>query len=152
MYDMGKAYRSGIKGSVTLDARKAMLAELAETRWKQKETGDVAYMNTFPVSAEEARRLYDILDPVNREFFTYYRTSRGRIAANVGSIRNDSLSALMSFFPFENLDLMEGRARGRCSPLRRRPTERDWTSRVSAFQPDVVSQTIAMPHAGRLAP
>lgn len=109
MYDMGKAYRSGIAGSVTLEARKAMLQDLAEARWRQRETGETAYMNTFPVSVEETQFVYDMLDPVNREFFTYYCTSRGRTAANVGSIRNDSLPALMNFFPFENLDLMAGR-------------------------------------------
>lgn len=109
MYDMGKAYRSGIGGSVTLERRKAILTELGETRWRQFETRETAYMNTFPVSVEETQQVYDVLDPVNREFFTYYCTKRGRTAANVGSIRNDSLPALMNYFPFENLDLMEGR-------------------------------------------
>ncbi|MCH3942862.1 MAG: alpha/beta hydrolase [Atopobiaceae bacterium] len=109
MYDMGKATREGLGHAIGRDARLAMLAQAAEQRWREAAGAQTAYQMAFPVTAEACAAIYDQLDPVSQEFFTYYCTERGRTPNCTGQITLNSTAALMAFFPFANIDLLAGR-------------------------------------------
>lgn len=110
MYDMGKATREGLGHAIGRDARIAMLAAASEQRWREAAGAQTAYaIPAFPTTPEATAALYEQVDPVTQEFFTYYCTSRGRTPNCTGQITMNSTAALMGFFPFANIDLLAGR-------------------------------------------
>ena len=107
MYDMGKATRQGIGNAISLDERKRILQHVAKQRWNEFTGAPIEYNGTFPRVITED--LLEAADPISREFMEYYCTKRGRHIHSTGQITINSTVALMSFYPFANMDLLAGR-------------------------------------------
>ena len=71
MYDMGAAFRNGLKQSVTLEQRKDFIQKATAQRLVEFAGGETQYI---PGTVNE---LTESTDPIQREFFDFYRTSRG---------------------------------------------------------------------------
>lgn len=109
MYDMGAVTREGLKKSVSLEQRKALLVKAAEQRYAEYTTGKGVFMNYLPTKPGPQT------DPVTREFWDFYRTSRG-ISIPAGRTleltQNRMLTSevrFMNFYPFNDLDLIAPR-------------------------------------------
>lgn len=107
MYDMGKGTRQGVGNAVSLAERRKILQHVAEQRWREFTGAPIEYIGTFPrVITEE---VLAGSDPIRQEFLEYYCTKRGRHIQSTGQITTNSTVALMSFYPFANMDLLAGR-------------------------------------------
>ncbi|MYM22193.1 hypothetical protein GTP46_06005 [Duganella sp. FT135W] len=109
MYDMGAVTRNGLKHSVTLEQRKALLVKAAEQRYREFATGKGEFLNYLPVKPTADT------DPVTREFWEFYRTPRG-IAIPKGRTleltQNRMLSSevrFMNFYPFNDIETIAPR-------------------------------------------
>ena len=109
MYDMGAAFRDGLKKSVTLEQRKAFIAKAAEQREAEFAGGAIAYI---PGTVSE---LTADTDPIQREFFDFYRTSRGAYAAPGEKAELttkpmlSSIGKFMNFYPFNDIETISPR-------------------------------------------
>ncbi|MEN4919167.1 alpha/beta hydrolase [Achromobacter spanius] len=109
MYDMGAVTRNGLKHSVSLEQRKAMLAKAAAQRFDEFTTGQGQFLNYLPV------RLDADADPVTREFWEFYRTSRG-IAIPAGRTLEQTQNRMLTsevrfvnFYPFNDIESISPR-------------------------------------------
>lgn len=75
----------------------------------------IEYTGTFPRVITED--LLEAADPISREFMEYYCTKRGRHIHSTGQITINSTVALMSFYPFANMDLLAGQGRSSSSAV-----------------------------------
>lgn len=109
MYNMGDAARNGIRNSLDLDQRKAMLTNAAQQRWTQADGGEVAYNLGTPLSITNSS------DPISREFYDFYRTSRGEYTppSSMPNVTTGSAvtsqSNLMNFYPFNDIETISPR-------------------------------------------
>jgi fermentation-respiration switch protein FrsA (DUF1100 family) len=96
MYDMGAASRNGLNKSVTAEQRKQMIAAAAEQRYVEFTGGETKYVGgtTHELTAET--------DPVQREFFDFYRTPRGEFTPNGSSPKLTTHPTLTSVVRFNN--------------------------------------------------
>ena len=103
MYDMGAANRNGLKKSVTAEQRKKMLEEAAAQRWVEAEGGQAKY------TSGTVHELTASSNPIEREFYEFYRTPRGEFTPKGQSsllTTHPTLSsnaAFMNFYPFERI-------------------------------------------------
>ncbi|HBN9511468.1 TPA: alpha/beta hydrolase [Pseudomonas aeruginosa] len=109
MYDMGAVTRNGLKHSVTLEQRKALLIRAAENRYQEYTTGKGIFLSYLPDKPTKDT------DPVTREFWEFYRTPRG-IAIPKGytleRTQNRMLSSevrFMNFYPFNDIETITPR-------------------------------------------
>jgi fermentation-respiration switch protein FrsA (DUF1100 family) len=109
MYNMGAATRNGLQHSLSIEQRKATIASGSQQRWAQVDGGEVVYNLGTPLSITNSSTAVD------REFYDFYRTSRGEhtppgSAPNVttGSAMT-SQSNLMNFYPFKDIDTISPR-------------------------------------------
>jgi fermentation-respiration switch protein FrsA (DUF1100 family) len=109
MYNMGAVTRNGLRNSLTLDQRKATIASASQQRWAQVDGGEVVYKLGTPLE------IINSSTAVDREFYDFYRTSRGEYtppssAPNVttGSAMT-SQTNLMNFYPFNDIDTISPR-------------------------------------------
>lgn len=109
MYNMGGVTRNGLQNSLSIDQRKDTLASTSRQRWAQVDGGEVIYNLGTPL------RITDSSTPVDREFYDFYRTSRGEYtptssAPNVttGSAMT-SQANLMNFYPFNDIETISPR-------------------------------------------
>ena len=103
MYDMGAANRDGLNKSVTLEQRKAFIAQAAAQRDVEFAGGAIQYTGGTPeeLTAESTA--------VDREFYDFYRTARGyhpNTTTHPGLATN---TKFMNFHPFNDLDLLSPR-------------------------------------------
>lgn len=103
MYDMGKATRSGLRESQTLAQRKAILEEAAARRDREYAGAPAAYTSGTPEHVDENS------PAVAREFYDYYRTSRGASARTNTHPLLTSNVKLMNFYPFNDIDTISPR-------------------------------------------
>jgi fermentation-respiration switch protein FrsA (DUF1100 family) len=109
MYDMGAAMRDGLKKSVTEDQRKQMIAASAAQRAAEAKGAEPKYVGgtTNELTADT--------DPIQREFFDFYRTPRGaHTPAGYTPLQTtrptlSSVTAFMNFYPFERIDTVSPR-------------------------------------------
>lgn len=109
MYDMGAAARNGLRKSVTLDQRKELIAAAAAQRDIEFAGGKTEYTGgtTHQLTAET--------DPVQREFYDFYRTPRGEFTPPGSSPQlttHPTLSSMpkfMNFYPFTDVDTIAPR-------------------------------------------
>lgn len=109
MYDMGAANRFGLRRAVTLEQRRAMLAQVAQQR--DAEFGGAAAEYTsgtvHEVTADST--------PVEREFFDFYRTSRGAFTPEGATPQTTTHPTLTSnarflnYFPLEEIETISPR-------------------------------------------
>jgi fermentation-respiration switch protein FrsA (DUF1100 family) len=109
MYDMGAAARNGLRKSQTLEQRRQMLAAAAEQRYVEFTSGETKY-----VGGTVLQRTPET-DPVQREFFDFYRTPRGEFTPD-GSSRErttkptlSSVARFTGYYPFEDIDTISPR-------------------------------------------
>lgn len=103
MYDMGKATRSGLRESQTLAQRKAILEEAAARRGREYAGAPAAYTSGTPEHVDENS------PAVAREFYDYYRTSRGASdRTNTHPLLTSNVK-LMNFYPFNDIDTISPR-------------------------------------------
>jgi len=109
MYDMGSAVRNGLNKSFTLDQRKALIKKATEQRFAEFTGGKAEYV---PGTVNE---LNEKTDPIQREFFDFYRTSRGAFTPKGEQAELttkpllSSLVKFMNFYPFNDIETISPR-------------------------------------------
>ncbi|KAI4619151.1 uncharacterized protein J4E88_008634 [Alternaria novae-zelandiae] len=109
MYDMGAVTRNGLQRAQSLEQRKQVIATAAAQRWVEASGGETEYTGGTPQAVTNET------DPVGREFYDFYRTSRGEFTP-AGSAPNlttyptlSSQTKFMNFYPFSDLDSISPR-------------------------------------------
>ncbi|KAG6576376.1 Alpha/beta superfamily hydrolase [Phytophthora cinnamomi] len=109
MYDMGAVNRNGLRKAQSLEQRKAVIAEATQQRSIEAAGGEVQY------TGGTVHKLTEDTSDVQREFYDFYRTSRGEYTPP-GSTRNvtthPTLSSnvkFMNFYPFNDIDTISPR-------------------------------------------
>ncbi len=109
MYDMGAANRDALNHSLTLTQRKEIIAAAAQQRYAEFEGGKTEYTGgtTHSLTADT--------DPIQREFYDFYRTPRGEFTPVGGSPQTTTHPTLssnvkfMNFYPFDDIDTISPR-------------------------------------------
>ena len=109
MYDMGSASRNALNHSQTIEQRKKNLAEAAEQRYVEFTGGETKY------TGGTVHQLDDNTHPIQREFYEFYRTSRGEYTPK-GSSRELTTHPTLSsnvkfnnFYPFNDIETISPR-------------------------------------------
>ncbi|KAH7078639.1 Alpha/Beta hydrolase protein [Paraphoma chrysanthemicola] len=104
MYDMGSAFRNGLRNATSPEQRKAIIAAAARQRWIEAAGGASEYGLGTPLTITNESTTID------REFYDFYRTSRGEYTPP-GSFPNittgtaiSSSVKLANFYPFNNIE------------------------------------------------
>ncbi len=104
MYDMGAAFRDALNKSQTVEQRKQFIATAAEQRWAEADGSNIQYIGgtTLELAADT--------DPIQREFYDFYRTPRGEFTPE-GVAREtttkptlSSSVKFMNFYPFNDIE------------------------------------------------
>jgi fermentation-respiration switch protein FrsA (DUF1100 family) len=109
MYDMGAANRNGLKHSQTLEQRKQAIAAAAEQRYVEFTGGQTQY------TSGTVHELTDDTHPIQREFFDFYRTTRGEFTPAGSSPKLTTHPTLtstikfMNFYPFSDIETISPR-------------------------------------------
>ena len=109
MYDMGSANRNALNHSQTLEQRKKIIAEAAEQRYTEFTGGEVKY------TGGTVHKLDENTNPIQREFYDFYRTPRGEYTPKGGSpltTTHPTLSSnikFMNFYPFDDIETISPR-------------------------------------------
>jgi uncharacterized protein len=109
MYDMGAANRNGLKHSQTLEQRKKILEEAAEQRYVEFTGGETKY------TSGTVHELNENSTAIEREFYDFYRTSRGEYTPKGSSPELTTHPTLtsnvkfMNFYPFEDIETISPR-------------------------------------------
>ncbi|KAI7091642.1 alpha/beta-hydrolase [Hortaea werneckii] len=109
MYDMGELTRTGLNHSQSFTQRQQNIAEAARRRWTELEGAPTAYTGGAPLA------LTANSNAVEREFYDFYRTSRGKYTAP-GRLPNTttmptavSNTKFNNFYPFNDIDTISPR-------------------------------------------
>jgi len=109
MYNMGAVTRHGLRHSLTLDQRKQIVKEAAEQRYVEFTGGETKY------TGGTVHELKEDTDPIQREFFDFYRTPRGEYTPKGMSpelTTHPTLSSnvrFMNFYPFVDIETISPR-------------------------------------------
>lgn len=109
MYDMGAANRNGLRHGLSLEQRKAIIAEAAEQRYVEFEGGPTKY------TSGTVHELNENSTPIEREFYSFYRTSRGEFTpkgVDPMTTTHPTLSSntkFMNFYPFNDIETISPR-------------------------------------------
>ena len=109
MYDMGGVSRNALNHSLTLEQRKKMIEEAAEQRYVEF-TGEQTKYTSGTVHELDANT-----DPIQREFYDFYRTPRGEFTPKGSSPKlttHPTLSSsvkFMNFYPFVDIETISPR-------------------------------------------
>jgi fermentation-respiration switch protein FrsA (DUF1100 family) len=103
MYDMGAATRDGLRKSVTLEQRKAMLKAAAEQRMAEFTGAKPKFTSGTPetINAKSSA--------VEKEFYDFYRTPRGAHPNTTTQPTLSSNVAFMNFYPFGQIETISPR-------------------------------------------
>jgi len=109
MYDMGGVSRNGLKHAATLEQRKKFIKEAAEQRYVEFTGGETKY------TSGTCHELNEGTDPIQREFYDFYRTARGEYTPKGSSPKlttHPTLSSnvkFMNFYPFADIETVSPR-------------------------------------------
>lgn len=109
MYDMGAANRNALNHSLTVEQRKQIIAAAAEQRYVEFTGGETQY------TSGTVHQLTADTDPIQREFYDFYRTPRGEFTPKGGSRRLTTHPTLtsnvkfMNFYPFNDIETISPR-------------------------------------------
>lgn len=109
MYDMGAANRHALKHSLTLEQRKKIIEEAAEQRYVEFTGGETRY------TSGTDHELNENTHPIQREFYDFYRTSRGEFTPQGSSPKlttHPTFSSnvkFMNFYPFTDIETISPR-------------------------------------------
>lgn len=109
MYDMGAAFRNGLKHSQTLAQREALIKSAVEQRFVEFQGGEKAYI------PGTVNKLNASTPDIQREFFDFYRTTRGGYTPQ-GEKEElttkpllSSVGKFMNFYPFNDIETISPR-------------------------------------------
>jgi fermentation-respiration switch protein FrsA (DUF1100 family) len=109
MYDMGAANRDALNHSLSVEQRRQIIAAAAQKRWAEFEGGpvEVAGGTVLELTADS--------DPIQREFYDFYRTPRGEVTP-AGASRDQTTKPtvtsnvkFMNFYPFNDIETISPR-------------------------------------------
>jgi uncharacterized protein len=109
MYDMGGVNRNGLNHSQTLEQREEFIAAAAEQRYVEFLGGKKKYVDGM------LEKLRPNANPIEREFFDFYRTPRGQYVPEGSSLyltTNRPITAevkQMNFYPFNDIETISPR-------------------------------------------
>lgn len=109
MYNMGTASRNGLKHALTPEQRKQIIAEAAEQRYVEFLGGEIKY------TSGTVHELTDKSTPIEREFYEFYRTSRGEVTPDGATPLTTthptftSNVKFMNFYPFADIEIISPR-------------------------------------------
>ncbi|AXW39736.1 hypothetical protein CJO96_16035 [Ralstonia solanacearum] len=109
MYDMGAANRNALHHSLSLEQRKAIIAQAAAQRYVEFTGGETQY------TSGTVHELTADTDPIQREFFDFYRTPRGKYTPKGSSPKQTTHPTLtsnvkfMNFYPFNDIETISPR-------------------------------------------
>lgn len=109
MYDMGSVSRNALRHSQTVEQRKQIIAAAAEQRYAEFTGGTVEY------TGGTTQQLTTDTDPIQREFYDFYRTRRGEFTPAGSSPQQTTHPTLtsnvkfMNFFPFNDIETISPR-------------------------------------------
>ena len=109
MYDMGAVNRQGLENAQSVEARKEVIAVASSQRWAELDGGETEYSIGTPLEITNSSTAID------REFFDFYRTSRGEFTP-AGSMPNittgrtfTSNTKFMNFYPLNDIETISPR-------------------------------------------
>lgn len=103
MYDMGRDRRQGFGDTMNEKDRMLALRAIGNQRWIEFVGGERKYVIGTPEAVTEES------PAVAREFYDYYRTKRGHHPRSTTAMSRTSDAALMSFFPFSQIESISPR-------------------------------------------
>ena len=109
MYDMGGVSRNALHHLLTLEQRKKMIEQAAEQRYVEFTGGQTKY------TSGTVHELDANTDPIQREFYDFYRTPRGEFTPKGSSPKlttHPTLSSsvkFMNFYPFADIETISPR-------------------------------------------
>lgn len=109
MYNMGAATRNALHHSQTLEQRKKILEEAAAQRYVEFTGGQAEY------TSGTVHKLTADTGPIQREFYDFYRTSRGEYTPAGSSPELTTHPTLtsnvkfMNFYPFQDIETISPR-------------------------------------------
>jgi len=109
MYDMGGVNRNGLRHSQSVEQRKQAIAAAAEQRYVEFTGGKIEY------TGGTVHQLTPETDPIQREFYDFYRTPRGEFTPKGSSpllTTHPTLSSnikFMNFYPFDDIETISPR-------------------------------------------
>ncbi|WP_413670682.1 alpha/beta hydrolase [Mucilaginibacter sp. Mucisp86] len=109
MYDMGAANRNALHHSLTIDQRKNIISAAAEQRYTEFNGGEIKY------TGGTVHKLDEHTDPIQREFYGFYRTPRGEYTPKGSSPELTTHPTLtsnvkfMNFYPFNDIETISPR-------------------------------------------
>ena len=109
MYDMGSANRNGLNHSLTLEQRKQFIAAAAEQRYVEFNGGKTEY------TSGTVHKIDENSSPIEKEFYDFYRTSRGEFTpegATTETTTHPTLTSnikFMNFYPFNDIETISPR-------------------------------------------
>lgn len=109
MYNMGAANRNGLNHALTLEQRKQIIAEAAEQRYVEFLGGETKY------TSGTVHELTEQSTPIEREFYEFYRTSRGEFTpegTDPLTTTHPTFSSnvkFMNFYPFADIETISPR-------------------------------------------
>lgn len=109
MYDMGSANRNALNHSMTFEQRKKIIAEAAEQRYVEFNGGSTQY------TGGTVHKIDETSSPIEKEFYDFYRTSRGEYVPNGSSfelVTRPTLTSnikFMNFYPFNDIETISPR-------------------------------------------
>ncbi|MDV7088972.1 alpha/beta hydrolase [Rhodococcus opacus] len=103
MYDMGAANRDGLRNAVTPEQRQAIIAQAAQQRDREFTGGATEWATGAP------EQLTDQSSPVDREFYDFYRTSRGYSPNTTTHRTLTSNIKFMNYYPYADIETISPR-------------------------------------------
>ncbi|MGL5513759.1 MAG: alpha/beta hydrolase, partial [Sporomusa sp.] len=103
MYDIGRARREGLGGTVTYERRMQTLKEVGEQRTREFAGAQRRDINSI------ATQLTGQETEIQREFYEYYRTPRGGHPRATNSYSFTSMAPLTNFFPLAQIETISPR-------------------------------------------
>jgi uncharacterized protein len=103
MYDMGAANRDGLRNGVTLEQRRQILQQAADQRDAEFGGGETKFTGGTP------EELTDQSSAIDREFYDFYRTSRGNSPDTTTHPTMTSNVKFMNFYPFNDIETISPR-------------------------------------------
>jgi hypothetical protein len=109
MYDMGAVNRNALNHSQSVEQRKQVIAAASQKRWAEFEGGPVE------VAGGTVLQLSANTDPIQREFYDFYRTPRGEFTPPGASKERTTKPTVtsnvkfMNFYPFNDIETISPR-------------------------------------------
>lgn len=109
MYDMGAVNRNGLQHSLSVEQRKRAVTDAAHQRWVEADGGEIEYTAGAP------NVLTNETGAVDREFYDFYRTTRGEFTPEDTTPNLTTHSTLstnvkfLNFYPFNDIDTISPR-------------------------------------------